>query len=110
MAIIASVAHAVLAASSAGVCAILGAGNEHTQVSARAEINRKNTRCMVVPFLPSNIEDALLAQACSFVDTMHNAVETASASGSERSARGLTKCGTTTGSLCHGTVDLVTSV
>jgi hypothetical protein len=64
MASIASVAHAVLAASSAGVCATLGAGEEHTQVSARAQINRKNARGMAVPLF---IDDALLAQAWSFV-------------------------------------------
>ena len=104
----------MLAASSAGVCATLGAGKEHTQVSARAEINRKNARCMVVPLF---IDDALLAQACSFVKAppllerrrgpfsscwcriMRNAGETACAWGSERPTRGSTKCGATIRSL-----------
>jgi hypothetical protein len=52
MAIIDCSCHAVLAASSAGVCATEAAGEENTQVNARAEINGKDARCMVVPFLP----------------------------------------------------------
>jgi type II secretory pathway predicted ATPase ExeA len=68
MASIASVAHAVLAASSAGVCATLGAGKEHTQVSARAEINRKNAHCMVVPFVIDDacFSDFLVRRSASF--------------------------------------------
>ena len=50
--------------SSAGVCATTGAGEEHTQVSARAEINRKNARCMVVPLLSTT----LASQTCPFVE------------------------------------------
>ena len=54
--------------SSAGVCATTGAGEEHTQVSASAEINRKNARCMVVPFFIDDacFSDFLTRQSASF--------------------------------------------
>jgi hypothetical protein len=47
--IIASNCHTVLAASSAAVCATIGAGEEHTKVSATAETNLEDGRCMIRP-------------------------------------------------------------
>jgi len=58
MCIIAFCCHAVLAARSAEVCAVLGVGRKHTQVSARAKIEAKNAFRIVISF-------------CRVISTMH---------------------------------------